>query len=850
MNSGVALQFGDHSITYPELARRVRQRQQELGNIRRLVEIEAGHNPEPIITYLACLSGGHVALLVAPHEDQSDSPSDIERIYQPDSVVRADESYSWKLEHIRRDPLGGLHQDLAVLLSTSGSTGSPKLVRLSHRNLESNASAICRYLKLNESDTAATVLPWSYCYGLSVLNTHLTVGGTIVLTELSLADPCFWDLAKDNGITNISGVPYSFEVLDQNGFTPEQLPSLRILTQAGGKLKPALVTKFAQLCAQSSRQLFVMYGQSEATARIAYLQPRLAADHPDCVGQAIPGGRLKLEPSDDLPPDQGELVYSGPNVMMGYALQRGDLNAAKTTWILRTGDVAEKTEQGLFRIVGRRSRIAKPFGLRIDLDRLEQSLQETYGEITCVETPTGIGVVTTNSPAAAEHLVTTACETTGLPHSSFTVSSVAQLPRLTNGKIDYTATRDLFTQNQTDDTVASSRDSDTAAILASILRKPAVQPSDSFVSLGGDSLSYVAATAALQQRLGTLPAGWQHMSVQELEDLRTNSIDPAAKKRRVPVRLETTSVLRALAVVLIVGSHIGVFDIRGGAHLLLALAGFGFAKFLLSDSNRRRRVRRMFHSTWRIVGISVLWLVPVVLLSTEYGPSVVFLNNLLGPAGEAPEWRYWFLEALVYVMIAVAILMYIPLADRWEKRWPFAFPLVLAGLGSIVAILVAGPQGPTSMYTPIVVFWLFSAGWALERAATVQQKAVVLLGVIAVGAMFFNRPDRVAVVAAGLALAVTFTSLRVPRTVAPIITNIAAASLVIYLTHYQIYPLFDDYGWAALVISLVAGVLIWKAFEQIQRSWPTKTKIGALDVVQSRKEAKSPTQPGSQLVLR
>ena len=848
--SGVALRFEDELISYHQLARRVRQRQGELGESRRLVAIAAGNHPEPIITYLACLAGGHVAILNTADSDPEKEPSEIDNLYRPDSAMRKNASGVWQLAHLRKEPLGGLHPNLALLLSTSGSTGSPKLVRLSRRNIESNATAIVDYLKLTEADAAATVLPWSYCYGLSVLNTHFSVGGTVLLTDLSLADPCFWKLAESSRVTNISGVPYSFQVLEQNNFTPERLPSLRLLTQAGGKLQPGLVTKFAEMCADSNREFFVMYGQSEATARMAYLKPSLVADHPDCVGQAIPGGRLQLEEDDDLPPGQGELVYSGPNVMMGYALQRSDLSLAKTTWTLHTGDIAERTEQGLFRVVGRRSRIAKPFGLRIDLDRLGQSLQETCDEVVCVESSNGIGIITTSSATATEGIVKLAADITGLPQSSFTVSHVSRIPRLANGKIDFKKAGNLVTVNGPGVHDSALADSDVAGILAAVLRKPKVAPSDSFVSLGGDSLSYVAATAALQQRLGKLPVGWQRMSVDQLESLRLTPETPAGQTRKVPVRLETTAILRALAIVLVVGSHIGVIDIRGGAHLLLALAGFGLAKFLLTDADRRHRCRQILRSTWRVVSISLLWLIPVVLLSSEYGPSVLFVNNFFGPAEQAPEWRYWFLEALVYVLISVALLLWIPAVDRWERRWPFAFPLMLAGIGSAVALITAGAEGPTSMYTPVAVFWLFAAGWALERAVTKQQKAFVLLGVLVVGAAFFNRPDRVAVVVLGLTLAVTVTSLRVPRVVAPIITSIAAASLMIYLTHYQIYPLLGDYGWAALVVSLAAGVVIWKALEHAQRAWPRARKNLSFGHSQSQKETTNPAQVKKPLVVR
>lgn len=838
---GTALRCGDVAISYRELARRVAQRVADLGRIRRLVAIEAGNDPEPLITYLACLAGGHVALLVA----SSGTSRDIECTYQPDSVMRRDYEGNWQLQTIRDQPLGGLSADLAVLLSTSGSTGSPKLVRLSMENLASNAGAISDFLTLTDHDVAATVLPWSYCYGLSVINTHVLSGGTLVLTDLSLADPCFWQLAQSTGVTNLSGVPYSFELLDQAGFDPQQLPSLRLLTQAGGRLAPELVTQFASLCARNQCDFFVMYGQSEATARIAYLDPSEASRHPDCIGRVIPGGSLKLEQDEELPNGQGELVYSGPNVMLGYAETRSDLARESMPPVLHTGDIAEITSNGLYRIVGRKSRFAKPFGLRIDLQRLEDRINEASGGVVCVEQPGGIGILVSNAASRRDDIIHRAATNTGLPQSAFSVAYVDELPRLTSDKIDYATAAATCAATPIAPADPLTPNANVATILSRVLGVPDVAPQDSFVSLGGDSLSYVAASAALQKRLGDLPPGWQRMSVQQLTAQLPEFADTAAPRRRSWIRMDTGIVLRAVAIVLIVGSHIGVFDVRGGAHLLLALAGFGVARFVLADPQRRVRTRRILRTTTRIVTISLLWLVPLTVLSSEYGPSVLFANNLFGPAGEAPEWRYWFLETLVYLMIGVALLLRVPILDRWEHRWPSAFPIALTGLGAVVALVTAAPSGPASMYTPAVGLWLFAAGWAVERAPNLHCRLAIIIGVLAVGTGFFNRPDRVGVVVVGLVLVASFSSVRVPRLLAPVMTALAGASLVIYLTHYQIYPLLGEQRWAALGISLLAGVGVW-----LMMAWLRKHSCALIPALRKSIATLIPTSPTSLEVPR
>ncbi len=213
-----------------------------------------------------------------------------------------------------------------------GSTGSPKLVRLSHENLQANATAIADYLGLRDTDVAATTLPMHYCYGLSVLHSHLAAGAAVYLTEHSVVDPCFWDAVREHRVSSFAAVPYTFDLLDRVGFAEMDLPSLRCVTQAGGRLAPERVRAYAALGRRRGWDLFVMYGQTEATARMAYLPPDLAETSPASIGVPVPGGAFALEPIPELPLDPGghdvevgELVYSGANVMLGYATEPADL---------------------------------------------------------------------------------------------------------------------------------------------------------------------------------------------------------------------------------------------------------------------------------------------------------------------------------------------------------------------------------------------------------------------------------------------------------------------------------------------------------------------------------------------
>ena len=337
-------------LTYADLAGRVRGFAARLGTTRRLVLVEGANHADALVAYLGAVEAGSPVLLTGP----AAAPG-LATAYDPD--------VSWDLVHGLREhrdaPAADLHEDLALLLSTSGTTGSPKLVRLSHTNVLANARAIVDYLELNEHDVAPTVLPMHYCYGLSVVHSHLLAGASLLLTEDSVVDASFWADVRRHGATSLAGVPYTFELLDRVGFADMELPQLRYLSQAGGRLAPEDVRRYARLGRERGWDLFVMYGQTEATARMAYLPPLLAETAPGTIGIPVAGGSFTIEPLPERPlagpsaPEVGELVYHGPNVMLGYAESPADLALGRTVTELRTGDIGHQREDGLFEVVGR-----------------------------------------------------------------------------------------------------------------------------------------------------------------------------------------------------------------------------------------------------------------------------------------------------------------------------------------------------------------------------------------------------------------------------------------------------------------------------------------------------------------
>ena len=250
-----ALITPDETVTYRDLAERVERQASQLGGTRRLVLVAGANEIDLIVTYLAALVAGHPVLL-APG-DNPDSLGGLIAAYRPDVVVRSADGRT-VVEEQRERSAHLLHPDLALLLSTSGSTGSPKLVRLSHRNVQTNAESIAEYLDIRDTDRAVTTLPMHYCYGLSVIHSHLVRGAALILTTRSVTDPGFWDLVRAHRATTFAGVPYTFDLLDRIGFDEMDLPDLRYITQAGGRLPPDRVRTYAELGRRHGPILFAV----------------------------------------------------------------------------------------------------------------------------------------------------------------------------------------------------------------------------------------------------------------------------------------------------------------------------------------------------------------------------------------------------------------------------------------------------------------------------------------------------------------------------------------------------------------------------------------------------------------
>ena len=325
-----------------------------------------------------------------------------------------------------------IHPELALLLSTSGSTGSAKLVRLSLANLEANAGSIAQYLQLTPEDRPITSLPMTYSYGLSVINSHLSAGSTIVFMEDGVLRRTFWDAIDRYGCTSFAGVPYTYQLLLQAGLLKTRGSSLKQLTQAGGRLDERHVQQMLGLADVRGWKFFVMYGQTEATARISYVPFEHLRHKLGSVGVAIPNGSLTTDEQT------GELIYSGPNVMLGYAECREDLTKGdELHGILRTGDLARLDADGYVYITGRLKRFLKLFGKRFNLDDMERVISRDFGSPVACFGNDDLLQIAVQDCANPDDVREIACKMFELPRTAVIVLVVGDLPRTLNGKLDY-----------------------------------------------------------------------------------------------------------------------------------------------------------------------------------------------------------------------------------------------------------------------------------------------------------------------------------------------------------------------------------------------------------------------------
>ncbi len=442
------------NITYSELA----SQSKIIGKMmlkRKLAFCLCENSVGSAIGYMTCLENKIVPLLLDRKIDESLLDSLME-IYQPSYLYfPADmrerfsdctvlyEGYQYILAKSGYPEEIEMDEQLALLLTTSGSTGSPKLVRQSYKNIQSNAEAIAEYLELDDTERPVSSLPMNYTYGLSVINSHVQVGATILLTDKTMMMKAFWDFMKKNDATSFAGVPFTYELLKKVRFFKMDVPSLRYMTQAGGKLSPELHREFAEWALEHNKKFIVMYGQTEATARMGYLPAEKSLEKYGSMGKVIPGGKFILidtEGKEICEPDQvGELVYEGDNVTLGYAECRSDLaKGDERGGRLETGDMAKRDADGFYYIVGRKKRFLKIFGNRVNLDEIDRLIKKQFEGVDCASTGVDDKMKTfITDKDRTDEVRQYLSNTTHLSESAFEVVYISEIPKNEAGKTLY-----------------------------------------------------------------------------------------------------------------------------------------------------------------------------------------------------------------------------------------------------------------------------------------------------------------------------------------------------------------------------------------------------------------------------
>lgn len=438
------------TISYGELRTKIA----EVGSAfsqRCLMFVLCKNEPGAVIGYLAALEYGVVPLLLDADLEPERLQSLMDRYHPFYLWKKAEEKSLVQCEGYGLYATGyqafEIHDQIALMLATSGSTGDGKLVKISRNNLESNAASIAEYLKLSEKERPITTLPMHYTYGLSIINSHLYVGGSILMTTGSVVQQEFWELFEKGCATSFGGVPYTYQLLKRLRFFRGGCEHLTSLTQAGGHLPEQLQQEVAAWARKNRIRFYVMYGQTEATARMSYLPYDRCEEKNGSIGIPIPGGEFQLRDEKDQiltePGQVGELVYQGPNVTLGYVEKIEDFAIGdERKGVLKTGDMARRDSEGFYYIVGRKSRFLKLFGNRVSLDGCEKLLTEQFGEngsieFVCTGEDDRLCICVTDPQADPEQIRNWLADALHLSPKAILVYHMSEIPRTGSGKVNY-----------------------------------------------------------------------------------------------------------------------------------------------------------------------------------------------------------------------------------------------------------------------------------------------------------------------------------------------------------------------------------------------------------------------------
>lgn len=822
-----ALATTDRSISYLELNQLVDSAVKELegatsGN-KQVVGLEFDLSIEAIVNYIATLRAGYPVLIVEPSQLTSGSPLS-ERWLPKYSYCKTSTSPNTLELFKNGQTYSEVHPDLKILLSTSGTTGDPKLVRLSTENIASNASSIAEYLNITHEDVAATTLPLFYSYGLSVLNSYLSKGACIFITDRAVSDEQFWNDAKQKEVTSLALVPHQFEILKSISFDGSILPSLKYITQAGGKLGKEDVEHFHAKGKEHGWLLYVMYGQTEASPRISYVPPEKLPEASETIGIPIPGGALKLLMEDghltEEPGAEGELIYQGPNVMLGYATEPSHLTLGKEVEFLETGDIAKVTYDGLFRIVGRKKRFIKVLGKRVSLDQIESYLDSAG--IKCLASGNDLKLVLfilRGDENAAQDLITKAFN---LPPHGILTSHIDSPPLLPSGKIDH---RSL---NESAEALAAKQSkgrqsSSVLEYIQTVTGNTKLSEQDSFKGAGGDSLAYLEVQLFFQEKLGYIPANWETKPIAELQNEFSQSSERKITKSWLTLsKVPMDAILRTVAISAVVIQHATTYPIYGGVWILFLLMGLSFSKYQANSIFNGKAADIIKRNLIPIVPLYFAIVAGYSLLKSPPHTEYLYLIGNFIPSSGAPLLEpLWFVSAYTQLIVLLAILALVPwlkpLANQRRER--LALPLLFISIllyifeTSLLNDFEINYHHERGLVNCLLLFTI-GVTLASKSKEALLYTAGTLVFWAALQLQELNKITSIIIVACAI-LILLVREVNLPSIASRYVLKISSLSLFIYLTHqlpanlfgYRITSL-EEYQSVVAVLTLASSILL------------------------------------------
>ena len=441
----------NHEITYGELAEKIKEAGAKVES-RSIIFNLCKNTVGAMIGYLGFINNEAVPLNLSDKIDK-ELLNTLIATYTPAYLwVPEEEAGSYGYETVYNtygytllktgNEIYPIHNELQFLMTTSGSTGSPKLVRYKKGNLEANAKNVAIAFGWSDKERPLCDLGMQYTMGLNVINTHLYVGATVLLTTYNIMSGEFWDYLKTQKATNFTGVPFSYDLFFRLHFERMDLPYLTTFSEGGGKLTDARFVQMAEYAKKNGKRFIASFGTTETSARMACLPAELALTKTGSIGRAIPEGELFLvdENGNELKEAvaEGEMCYRGPNVTMGYAICKEDLlKEDDFNGEYHTGDLARRDEDGCYFVTGRLSRFLKLLSYRVSLDQSERLIQQEFNiECACSGSDQRMNIYLTDGSKTAEVLDFIA-EKTHLYKSLFKVFVVPAILRNDSGKIRY-----------------------------------------------------------------------------------------------------------------------------------------------------------------------------------------------------------------------------------------------------------------------------------------------------------------------------------------------------------------------------------------------------------------------------